>query len=108
MRNLLWINFILVLSACGIGGQWMNGDPSAGKNIKPYLHYWVKEGVTTEQRREDSVSCGGSRSDTHPHGVNDRKEKKLMLPGETVWETRERIVKAWKDCMENKGYHYVS
>jgi hypothetical protein len=108
MRNLLWINFILVISACGIGGQWMNGEPSAGKNIKPYLHYWLKEGVTTEQRREDSVSCGGSRSDTHPHGVNDRKEKKLMLPGETVWETRERIVKAWKDCMESKGYHYVS
>jgi hypothetical protein len=78
------------------------------QEIKPYLHYWLKEGVTTEQRREDSVSCGGSRSDTHPHGVNDRKEKKLMLPGETVWETRERIVKAWKDCMESKGYHYVS
>lgn len=107
MRNLLWVNFILVLSACGIGGQWMNGDPSAGKNIKPYLHYWVKEGVTSEQRREDSVSCGGSRSDTHPHGVNDRDERKLMLPGETIWKTRERISIAWANCMKDKGYRYV-
>ena len=107
MKYLVFISVSLVVNACGIGGQWMNGNPSAGKNIKPYLHYWGKTGVTAEQRREDSASCGGSRSDTHPNSVNDLDERKLMLPGETIGKTRERISIAWANCMKDKGYRYI-
>jgi len=97
----------ILLTACGIGGQWMNGNPNAGKNIKPYLHYWEKSGVRAEQRREDSVVCGGSRSDTHPNSVNDRDETKQKLPEETIWTTSERLSIAWVNCMKNMGYQYV-
>ena len=107
MRYAALISVIFILTGCGIGGQWMNGNPSAGRNIKPYLHYWVKQEATMEQRREDSANCGGSRSDTHPVGKNDSEERKLQLTSETIWETRERINTTWKNCMKDKGYSYV-
>lgn len=30
-----------------------------------------------------------------------------MLPGETIWKTRERISIDWANCMKDKGYRYV-
>lgn len=106
MRYTVLICVSFILTSCGIGGQWMNGGPP-DRNIKPHLHYWVKQGATMEQRREDSANCGGSRSDTHPVGKNDNEEKKLQLPNETIWKTRERIYTIWKDCMKDKGYRHV-
>tara|TARA_R110001583_G_scaffold130834_1_gene282556 strand:+ start:56179 stop:56493 length:315 start_codon:yes stop_codon:yes gene_type:complete len=100
--------FITSLSACCT----LECVGPVDRNIKPYLHYWEKLGVMAEQsraekRRVDSVSCGGSRSDTHPNSVNDHDETKLMLPGETIWETRERLSIAWVNCMVDKGYQYI-
>ena len=48
----------LVLNGCGIGGMWMNGDPSVGRNLKPYGAHWIKEGMTRESRQTDLVACG--------------------------------------------------
>lgn len=101
--NLSWLLACVLLVGCCT----LECVGPVDRNIKPYLHYWVKVGVTAEQRREDSVSCGGSRADTAPNSVNDRAERKQMLPGETIWETRKRISIAWENCMKDKGYRYV-
>jgi len=42
----------------------MTGDPSAGKDIKPYIAYWQKDGVTEEERLADWVACGGNENGT--------------------------------------------
>lgn len=108
MRNLLWVNFILVLSACGIGGQWMNGDPSAGRNIKPYLHYWVKEGVVAEQRVQDGTACGGGYREANMPSFS--KEEIIAARLSTENEDNQaysRLFNNWKNCMVNRGYQYV-
>ncbi len=61
MRISIYLTFLLSLmslAGCGIGGHWMTGDPSAGKNVKPYGAHWVKEGMTRESRRADLRACG--------------------------------------------------
>ncbi|MHA6908443.1 hypothetical protein ACQUJS_08400 [Ralstonia pseudosolanacearum] len=57
---------LIPLTGCGIGGFWMNGDPSAGKNLKPYLEEWEKPGASSEMRGQASASCGGGDSDRAP------------------------------------------
>lgn len=40
----------------------MTGDPFYKPEIKPYIAFWQKEGMTEEGRQEDSVACGASRA----------------------------------------------
>lgn len=101
-RTALVFCLSFVLTGCGIGGMWMNGNPFPTP-IKPYLENWEKNGVTSEERREDSFACGGSRDDRQPFSRGN--EKTLMLPGETIWQTRERLGIEWANCMRRKGYH---
>lgn len=53
---LLMLN--IMLTSCGIGGHWMNGNPFR-EPVKPYIDYWEKEGMTKESRLNDWVVCGG-------------------------------------------------
>lgn len=98
-----------ILSACGIGGQWMNGDLSAGRNIKPYLHHWEKHGVGSELRREDSWFCGaGTTVYGADHVTFSQKQaaaEKQMNEKDDV-AARERLREKWKNCMEGKGYRH--
>ena len=105
----------LLLSACSIGNGRICGPQTPKANCnkevyeklvnpKPYLEYWEKQNTTPEQRREDAFDCGGRRSDTHPDGFD---YEKVKLPNESVFETRERFQKVWRNCMEDKGYRYV-
>jgi len=99
-----------MLSACGIGGYWMNGNPSAGRNIKPYLHHWEKHGVTSEQRREDSWICGAGATKYGADQVS-FSQKQAAAEKQTNEKddiaARERLREKWKNCMENKGYRHV-
>jgi hypothetical protein len=68
MKLRLWIvPFLsLLLAGCGIGGFWMEGISGQAredylKSIKAYGEYWVKDGMTVEQWREDWVACGGMK-----------------------------------------------
>lgn len=110
MRYMLLISINFMLSACGIGGYWMNGDPSAGRNIKPYLHHWEKHGVTSEQRREDSWTCGaGETAYGADHVAFSQKQaaaEKQMNEKDDI-AARVRLREIWKNCMENKGYRHI-
>lgn len=91
----------IFFSGCSLGFV-----PTNLESTKPYLLNWIKEGVTPEDRREDSFACGGSRNDSQPFSRGNEEEQ--MLPGETIWETRERLGIEWANCMKNKGYRYLS
>lgn len=109
MRYVILISFML--SACGIGGHWMNGDPSAGRNIKPYLNYWKKHGVTAGLRREDSWICGAGATiygaDHVAFSQQQADAEKQMSERDDI-AARERLRKKWKNCMVNKGYRHAS
>ena len=98
-----WVVLCLIcpLAGCGIGGFWMTGDPSAGKDIKPYLAYWQKEGMTEEGRLKDWVACGGNERGTFSWKV------KQQLPDETDDAARTRQNFAFQRCMSRSGYHYT-
>jgi len=95
---------MFLLTGCGIGGHWMNGNPFP-EPITPYLHYWEKAGASPETRREDSVLCEGRRSDTEPFPYE--YNKKLWLPNEKMAQARRRLANQWKVCMMEKGYVYT-
>lgn len=100
MKISIYLAIALSLSGCGIGGHWMTGDPSAGKNVKPYGAHWVKEGMTRESRRADFVACGGA------HDLNTGY---VIKPGITVQQSfaaSNEHVNRVLACMQTKGYVY--
>ncbi len=88
-------------------GHWMNGNPSAGRNIKPYLHYWVKEGVTPEQRRQDSWDCGAGETKygaDHVAFSRERANAERKLEEKDDIAARKRLADRWVVCMKSRGY----
>ncbi|PJC02682.1 MAG: hypothetical protein CO071_01860 [Gallionellales bacterium CG_4_9_14_0_8_um_filter_59_50] len=99
----LWAVLCLIctLVGCGIGGFWMTGDPSAGKDIKPYIAYWQKDGVTEEERLADWVACGGNENGTFSWKV------KEQFSGESDEQTRTRQSFDFQRCVLRAGYRYT-
>lgn len=110
MRNQKFAVCILVssalLSGCGIGGFWMNGDPSAGKNIKPYIEKWDKPGMTPDSRDQDSASCGGGGV-SHAPGFSQKKINEERRPRERENSVYARLFYNWERCMIKKGYRFT-
>ncbi|AZU59414.1 hypothetical protein ACI2VK_10640 [Ralstonia nicotianae] len=96
----------LLLNGCGIGGFWMNGDPSAGKDLKPYIEEWEKPSVTSEMRRRDSESCGGGDSN-HAPLFTAAEIKAEQRSGEKENAAYSRLHHRWQRCMLGKGYRYM-
>jgi len=110
MRYIVLISLSLVVSSCGIGGQWMNGNPRAGKNIKPYLHYWEKGSMTEDGRRADSRVCGAGATvygADHVAFSREQASTEMKVNERDDLDARERLRDIWKSCMKNKGYNYV-
>jgi hypothetical protein len=116
MKLRLWIvPFLsLLLAGCGIGGFWMEGISGQAreeylKSIKPYAHYWVKEGVTVEEKRRDSWACGAAPTIIGADGpiFTDEQIKAAKHPEEQhdIAAVR-RLEDAWGKCMRSKGYGY--
>jgi hypothetical protein len=93
-----------IVSGCGIGGMWMNGNPFPNP-VKPYLEYWEKPGWTAETRMQSSADCGGGYSDRP--GPSQKQIKEAKKNGETEGQTYVRLFKEWERCMVKKGYRYT-
>jgi hypothetical protein len=95
--------FVAVLNGCGIGGMWMNGDPSVGQNLKPYGAHWIKEGMTRESRRTDLIACGALNGEKVEFPQDQIfKEKKPSEPNDIAAYLRLRDKVGV--CMQSKGY----
>ena len=85
-------------------GYEMNGSSFVPK-LKPYGAHWVKEGMTDEQRLDDIEQCGGGRG--LYVGFPDAKIKaEKRLEESNDFPARNRLSKAWSECMQVKGYRY--
>jgi hypothetical protein len=95
--------FVAMLNGCGIGGMWMNGDPSVGRNLKPYGAHWIKEGMTRESRQTDLVACGALNGEKVEFPQDQIfKEKKPSEPNDIAAYLRLRDKVGV--CMQSKGY----
>jgi hypothetical protein len=100
MKISIYLSIFLSLSGCGIGGHWMTGDPSAGKNVKPYGAHWVKEGMTREARKNDWIQCGGAQ------GLNDGYERTSNISNKDFFDGLNLHRKKIRSCMDGKGYRW--
>lgn len=93
--------FILCsLSGCGLGGFWMNGNPSVGKNIPALSDYWVKDDMVLEQVRKDWSECGGSSNGSYNLTDDD------IASGELRQVSKKKF-NGLQYCMMEKGYRYT-
>ena len=101
MKLSLVICTSILLSACaGIGGYWMNGDPSVGRNILLPIDYWNNTEVTTKEKLQDWMTCGG-----RPDG-NYTPSKRLPEETDDFAASRRMYYKIQR-CMIKKSYHYL-
>ena len=89
-----------LLTACGIGGFWMEGNPFPTP-VKPYLHYWEKPGMTEEGRLSDWLICGGDKDGTFSW---DTRKKQVNESNE---QSRTRQSRAHERCLISHGYRYT-
>lgn len=80
------------------------------KSIKPFGTYWVKDGWTVDQRREDAWVCGASRATERAADYlifDEEKIESVRLPEDpNDLRAEGRLSVAWVSCMKAKGYHY--
>jgi hypothetical protein len=113
IRIILSISPILMLSGCccGIGGMWVNGNPFPSPQ-KPALYSWYKDGVSSEERRNDAVICGSVRPVITANSpcvirdfsCEDHLDNMPIFPNITIQKERENLWKKWRNCMQSKGY----
>jgi len=103
--KILSINIsVLFLSGCGIGGYWMNGDPSGGKNITPSRDLWLLSEGSAEMRSKDWIECGGWPTGRYASSVVLPSEKNLS--SKELFELGKKKDEKTVACMLNKGYRY--
>ena len=111
MKTWMLLSIPLLLSGC-LYGQCLDGPCALErekmiKSIKPYITYWTKEGMTEEERRSDSWSCGAGPTVLGANNVIFSQEQALAekLPGERDdIAARTRLRDKWEKCMIAKGY----
>jgi len=104
----IWMALFLTLTQTGCGTQiGISGKARTEylQSIKPYIAYWQKEGMTEEERRRDSLECGGLNDSIQFMGT--RVLKAAQRPSETDEETETRLRQDWVACMREKGYQWV-
>ncbi len=99
----------ILLNGCGIGGNWMTGNPFSTPP-KSYLEYWERgEGGDSIDRRRDSIECGAV-----DHSLQKDPDGYPVFSGEDLEAVRradeeliiaeKRLRADWQRCMINKGY----
>ncbi|MGY1490515.1 hypothetical protein ACW4YW_13980 [Methylobacillus pratensis] len=105
MKTWILLSIPFLLSGC-LYGQCLDGPCALErekmiKSIKPYISYWIKEGMTEEGRLNDWVKCGGMRNGSFGINSVDR------LSGESMAEATTRQEFAFQRCMIYSAYRYT-
>lgn len=104
MRKILVLVLMLCLSGC------LERIGQIDRNLKPYGAHWIKDGMTRDQRRQDSWSCGADMTVHAADYVVFSKEKKTSarLPSDqSDYGPDDRLTKQWESCMRSKNYVYL-
>jgi hypothetical protein len=100
---------LALVSMFANGGCAMGFVPTDLESPTPYAAHWVKNGVMTEARRDDSWACGAARTALAADHVAFSAEqlRRERHPHEhDNFGSRERLTKEWVACMKSKGYRY--
>jgi len=105
--------FFCLLSGCTVfspfGSDGAQGYIDRVKAIKAYGEYWVKDGMTIEQRRKDSWACGAApniRSADIPDFTPAEIQAARRPEDPNDIAGIHRLRQTWGDCMKSKGYEY--
>lgn len=79
----------------------MNGDPFYKPDIKPYIAYWQKDGMTEDSRLHDWVACEGYSDGGF------RLDRNKRLTGESTDTFQMRLEFDFQRCMVRSGYRYT-
>ena len=101
LRVFLLIGIVL-LSSCGIGGFWMNGNPHM-EPTQPYGAHWIKDGMTKDSRRFDFVECGGGIDLGDGYEVQSNQSKSTQ----EIFDGLNTHVHRVLTCMKSKSYEYL-
>ena len=98
---LVVIIFTAILSGCGIGGWWMEGDPRLGHvEYRPEIADWINSKKDFMARKKDWIICGG----------NERGGVELPHPSGDHYKDSVRADHNYDEaqaCMIGKGYRYI-
>lgn len=97
--------FVMALISLPLTGCSMGFVPAELVPAKPYLDHWDKPGMTEEERRRDSASCGGTDEGAPKLSRNTIKETKRA--DETENQTYSRLFYDLQRCMLKKGYRFT-
>ncbi len=89
------------LTACGIGGVWLEPSNRPRSLEYPYGARWVKEGMTRESRLADWVACGGGRD--LQTGFRSSSSNESWADYELQ---RVPFIRRQTECMQSKGYEF--
>jgi len=94
------IIFFIIITGCGIGGFWMNGNPSGGKNITPTRDYWDLPEGTKEERIQQWLECGGAENGSYHISPPGRSAQEIKKASEDKFDQLQL-------CMMKNGYNYI-
>ncbi len=97
--SFIWLSFLL-------GGCCTLECIAPLSPSQPYGAHWIKDGMTKENRLDDTVACGSGR--TEYVLFSDEKIQAAKLPEDpNDIQAEGRLSKIWAECMRNKGYVYL-
>ena len=101
---ILHVGMLAILIGCSYPVILVGPRPS--EPGPPEIEFWIKPGITAEQRVQDSIDCKGNVV-----GLPVESQANLeaaMLPGEEdIKLARRRLFNNWQRCMLGKGYQYI-
>lgn len=111
VKSLALAVLCILLSSCGIGGYWMNGNPFPHKNNRPPLDKWEKASTNTtpEQRFQVARECGseGESYGSSPSFYSEKVAAERKPSDKNDFAPRGRLYDEWERCLLKKGYRYI-
>ena len=120
MKRVLLAMFILLFfNGCiGMEGKFSQMNEQEFWEVrhhKPALYSWYKDGVSSEERRNDAVICGSVRPVITANSpcvirdfsCEDHLDNMPIFPNITIQKERENLWKKWRNCMQSKGYTWL-
>lgn len=89
-----------ILTGCGIGGFWMNGNPNLSESV-PLRADWQKDSNSTADLVQDWIECGGDSKGWY------YVERSPTDTGQSYQSKSSLKHYAIQRCMLAKGYQYI-
>ena len=90
--------FCTAAAALLLSGCLLESVRPVERNPKPYIVYWIQEGVTNESRLADWIQCEGGANGNYGYEIQKGQSHK------EIFEAFNAYVNRVDTCMKGKGY----